>query len=282
MHEISPRLRYQHGVDVVVGTTLSDAPVQSGTESIFHKGLDFIQPGTDGQLFYDLTDSDVGNVRLRYEQNHNYFLLDFTRQPPEYLGVATTHIGEATVGITHSFSDSLRWLNNAGVALATAPPLDPDTRPILSPLATSELLLTKQYWLFDVNAAYSYGSTSPRLGFGPSVAVAANLQGYPFPHTGGLRELAVLLSGTANRSAFRTTEALSRITFVIASVDLRYALNRWLGIIGGYAYRHVVFEGAQQLPTLYRNVFFLGLSGYWNTDRSLPIITTFQAPISSG
>jgi hypothetical protein len=90
------------------------------------------------------------------------------------------------------------------------------------------------------------------------------------------------LAGTANRSVFRTTDALSRITFVIASADLRYALNRWLGILGGYSFRYVLFEGAQQLPTLYRNVFFLGLTGYWNTDRTLPLITTFSAPITSG
>jgi hypothetical protein len=281
-HEIAQRWRYLHGVDIAVGTTLHDAPVQTGTQLIAHRGLDFIQPGTDGQITYDLTDSDIVSFKLRYEQSRNYFLLDFTKQPAEFLGVATTHVGEATAGLTHSFSESLRWLTSVGFALATAPPLDPDTRLIGSPVGVTELLLTKQYWLFNVNASYTYGSASPRLGFGPSAQTSSSLSGYPFPHTVGLRNLAVLLSGTANRSAFRTTDALSRISYVAASLEGRYALNRWLGILGGYNYRYVLFEGAQAQPNLYRHVFFLGLSGYWNTDRTLPLLTTFSAPLSAG
>ncbi len=281
-HELGPRWRYLHGVDLAVGTTIHDAPVDTGTQQIFHHGIDFVQPGTDGQIIYDLTDSDIVSFRLRYEQNRNYFLLDFTRQPPQFLGVATTHVGESTVSLTHSFSDSLRWLSNVGFAIATAPPLDPDTRPIGSPVAATELLLTKQYWLFNVNASYTYGSASPRLGFGPSAQASTNLSGYPFPHTPGFRNLAVLLSGTANRSAFRTTEALSRISYAVVSLEGRYALNHWLGVLAGYNYRYVLFEGAQAQPNLYRHVFFLGLSGYWNTDRTLPVLTTFVAPLSAG
>src|SRR5439155_1317039 len=77
-HEIAPRWRYLHGVDLAVGTTIRDAPIPTGTENIFHHGLDFVQPGTDGQITHDLTDSDIVSFRLRYEQNRNYFLLDFT------------------------------------------------------------------------------------------------------------------------------------------------------------------------------------------------------------
>jgi hypothetical protein len=281
-HEIAPRWRYLHGVDIAVGTTIHDTPVQASNEIIQHRGLDFVQPGTDGQINYDLTDSDMVSFKLRYEQSRNYFLLDLTQTPPQSLGNGTTHIGEATAGLTHAFNESWRWISNVGFAVATAPPLDPDTRPIASPVGSTELVLTKQYWLFNVNASYSYGSASPRLGFGPSAATATNLSGYPFPHTIGLRNLAVLLSATANRSAFRNTDALSRITYVVASVEGRYAVNRWLGILGGYNYRYVLFEGPGAQPTLYRHVFFLGLSGYWNTDRTLPVLTTFAAPLSAG
>jgi hypothetical protein len=282
VHELSARWRYLHAVDVAVGTTIHDAPVLLGTQNVFHRGLDFIQPGTEGQISHDLTDSDIVSFRLRYEQNRNYFLVDFTRQPPQFVGEASTHIGDASATMTHAFSDSLRSLVTAGFSVATAPPLDPDTRPIASPLAQAELLLNKQYWQYNVNATYSYGSASPRLGFGPAAAASTSLSGYPFPHTVGLRHLAVLLSVTANRSAFRTSDALSRISYVAASAEGRYALNRWLGLLAGYNYRYVLFEGAQALPNLYRHVFFLGLSGYWNTDRTLPLLTTFSAPLSSG
>ncbi len=277
-HEITPRLRYNHGIDLSVGTTLRDAPILTGQSRIFHHGLDFVQPGTDGTLLYDFSDSDTGNVRLRYEQNRNYFLLDFTRQPPQYLGVASTHIGEATTGLTHSFSDSLRWLNNGGVAIATPPVLDIDRRPILSPLVSTELLYSTNYWLFNISAAYTYGSASPRLGFGPSISTAGGLSGRPFPHTRGWRNLAVLFNIAATRAAFRTADSVSRITFVVGSFEGRYSINNWLGLLAGYSVRNATFEGAQALPALFRNIFFIGVSGYWNTDRSLPTITTFAAP----
>ena len=277
-HEIRPRLRYNHGVDLAVGTTIRDSPIDLGTQKVFHHGLDFIQPGTDGTLLYDFSDSDTGNFRLRYEQNRNYFLLDFSRQPPAYLGVASTHIGEATAGLTHSFTESLRWLNNGGIAVATPPALDTDRRPILSPLVSTELLYSKEYWIFDVSAAYTYGSATPRLGFGPSVATAASLSGRPFPHTRGWRNLAILFNVAATRAAFRTAEAVSRITFLVGSFEGRYTINNRLGLLAGYSIRHATFEGAQALPTLFRNIFFIGVSGYWNTDRSLPTITTFAAP----
>ncbi len=281
VHEIAPGLRYLHAVDLVVGTTIRDAPVEMDGQSVYHRGLDFIQPGTDGMLSYDLSDADTVNFRLRYEQNRNYFLLDFGRTPPRYLGVASTHIGEATTGIAHAFSNSLRWISSAGVSIATAPPLDVDRRAILSPVVSTELVLARQYWLFNVNATYSYGSASPRLGFGPAASSSANLSGYPFPHTHGLSKLAVLLAATANRSAFRTAESVSRISFIVASAEGRYSVNRWLGVLFGYQYRYVLFEGAQALPELHRQVFFLGLSGYWNTDRSLPTLTTFTTPLSA-
>ncbi len=281
-HELSSRWRYIQGVDVAIGTTIRDAPIDAGGRFINHHGLDFIQPGVDAQLSHDLTDSDVASFRLRYEQSRNYFLLDFTRQPAELVGSATTYVGEANLALTHSFSDSLRWLNDAGFAVATAPPLDPDRRKIFSPLVVTELLLTKQYWVFNVNASYTYGSASPRLGFGPQAQTSTSLSGYPFPHTRGLRELAVLVTATANRSAFRAATALARISYVAASAEGRYAVNRWLGILFGYNYRHVVFEGEQAQPTLSRHVIFLGLSGYWNTDRTLPTLTTFEAPLTSG
>ena len=280
-HEITERLRYVQGADLAVGTTVRDAPIELGNRRVFHHGLDFIQPGTDGRLNYDFTDSDTGNLRLRYEQNRNYFLLDFARQPPQYLGVASTHIGEASIGLAHGFSDSLRWLNNVGLAVATPPPLDTDKRPILSPTANTEILYSREYWLFNVSAAYTYGSASPRLGFGPSLAAASGLSGRPFPHLRGWRDLAILANVAVTRSAFRTAESLSRISFLVGSLEGRYSVNTWLGLLAGYSIRYAAFEGAQALPTLFRNIFYVGVSGYWNTDRSLPTIQTFQAPTTS-
>jgi hypothetical protein len=284
-HEITSRLRYTQGVDATLGTTIRDSPIQLADGSfVFHHGVDFLQPGTDGTLFYDISDIDIFFGRARYEQIRNYFLLDFTQTPPRYLGVATTHVGELATGISHQFSDAFRSTTTGGLIVATPPPLDPDTRPIISPLVIEELLLQKQYWLFNLAGTYTYGSTSPRLGFGPVVSGVANLSGIPFPHSTAGRKLAVLGNANVTRAVFSAgatengQEILSRITYYIASIEARYALNTWLGLLGGYSYRYVVFEGANATPSLERHIVFLGLSGYWATDRSLPTINTFTAP----
>jgi hypothetical protein len=276
-----------HAVDATLGTTIRDTPIQLNDGSyVFHHGVDFLQPGTDGTLFYDLSDTDLFFARARYEQVRNYFLLDFAQTPPRYLGVSTTHAGELAIGISHAFSDSFRATTTAGGVVATPPPLDADRRPIISPLITEELLLQKQYWLFSAAGNYTYGSASPRLGFGPIVSGVASLSGVPFPHSSAGRRLAVLANANVTRAVFTTgatengQQILSRITFYVGSAEVRYALNTWLGILAGYSYRYVYFEGAQALPTLERNVAFLGLSGYWATDHSLPTINTFTAPTS--
>jgi hypothetical protein len=284
-HELTERVRYTQAVDAILGTTIHDTPIQLADGSfISHHGVDFLQPGTDGRLFYDLSDSDILFFFARYDQVRNYFLLDFAQVPPRYLGVGITHAGELAIGLTHAFSDTFRSTTTGGVIVATPPPLDPDQRPIISPLINEELVLQKQYWLLSAYGNYSYGSASPRLGFGPIVSGAASLSGNPFPHSNAGRKLAVLANANVTRAVFSAgafqngQELRSRITYYVASVEARYALNTWLGLLGGYSYRYVLFEGVNAIPSLERNVVFLGLSGYWATDRSLPTINTFTAP----
>jgi hypothetical protein len=73
--------------------------------------------------------------------------------------------------------------------------------------------------------------------------------------------------------------AYSRLSFVEGSAELRYGVNRWLGVIAGYDGRYAVFEGADAYPSLTRHIVYLGLSGYFASDRTLPTLDTFVSPI---
>ena len=281
VHEISPRWRYVQGVDVDVSTTLNDAPIvrPDGT-SFVHRGVDYVQPGIDGALYHDLDERNIGDIKVRYAPTYTAFLIDYSRSPPNYLGHATTHLVEGEVGFAHAFSERFRSLTNVGVVMSGAPPLDPDRRPIVSPIVNEELVYAKQYWFTTLNASYSYGSANPRLGFGPAVGGGFTMEGTPFP-SGALRRLDVIINGIVTRAAFsQGPGSLARLSLYQGSAEIRYGITTWLGLIGGYTARYATFEGADAFPSLMRHIVFFGVSGYWTTDRSVPSLETFVSPVN--
>jgi hypothetical protein len=281
VHELSPRWRVRAGADVELSTTLHDLPIRiDATHEIDHHGLDYVSPGVDLGVFHDFGEADVGTALVRYEPTYIAFLINPSATPPAYNGYTTVEVGEATVGWIHGFSERLRSWATAGLTIASAPPLGTDTRPIESPVFGEELSYSSKEWLTVLGLSYSYGSPNPRLGFGPGVGATFTMQGRPYPH-GDWRKLSVLGTLSAGRSVFLETDTtLSRLTYLGDSFEIRYGVNKWLGILGGYSGRWVVFEGASSYPSLLRHVVFLGLSGYFSSDQSLPTIDTFSSPIT--
>jgi hypothetical protein len=281
IHEIAPRWRYVQGADVEFSTTLHDAPIAVAEGSpINHRGLDYVQPGIDSALFHDIDERNIVSGKVRYAPVYNAFLLDYSRNPPQPLGKATTHLGDIEASLTHAFSERLRSLTTLGTIVSGAPPLDPDRRPIVSPMVSEEIVYSKQYWFTTLNASYSYGTTNPRLGFGPAVGAGFTMEGTPFP-SGALRHLDLIVNGILTRAAFRQgPSSLSRLSLVQSSAEIRYGLNTWLGLLGGYSVRYATFEGGDTFPSLLRHIVFLGLSGYWATDRTVPSLQTFVSPVT--
>ena len=72
---------------------------------------------------------------------------------------------------------------------------------------------------------------------------------------------------------------MTRLSFTAASAEFRYSVNTWLGLLGGYDVRYAVFEGQGALPSLLRHVVFLGLSGFFTTEKTLPTLQTFVSPV---
>jgi len=280
VHELSPTWRWVTGADVEISTTIHDAPIElSATQNFYHHGLDYVTPGIDTSLFHDFDERNIGNVTLRYDPSYIAFLVNADTDPPTYNGSTTVQEGELDVGWVHAFTERLRLSSIVGMTVTSAPPLDPDTTPLESPLISEDLSYIGNYWVGTASVAYSYGTVNPRLGFGPAISAAATLQGVPFPK-GEWRNLSMLFIGIANRAAFEEApDSWSRLSFVDGSAELRYGVNRWLGVVAGYEGRLAVFEGADAYPKLVRHVVYIGLSGYFTTDRTLPTLDTFVSPI---
>jgi len=103
--ELSPRWRYIHGVNLGVSTILHDAPIllQSGAR-VLPRGVDFVQPSTDGTLFHDLSYEDIIFATARWEYLYSRIAYDLSSNPPRNAGPITTQLGDARVGWTHLFS----------------------------------------------------------------------------------------------------------------------------------------------------------------------------------
>lgn len=279
IHELAPLWRLVVGADVEAESTIRDVPVELPTGGVInHHGLDYVTPAADVTVFHDLDQQNILSMRVRYEPMYVAFLVDYTRAP-RYVGHATTQMGEGEIMLTHAFTERFRSMTSLGAVVSQAAPFDPDRRPLLSPVFTEELTYTKEYWSTVLGASYGYGSANPRLGFGPAASAALTMQGVPYPY-GEWKHLAMLGAAIASRSAFQEEGGyLSRLTYVSAHAEARWGFNTWLGLMAGWDYRNVAFEGVGAFPQLVRHVVFLGLSGYWSTDHSLPTLDTFVSPV---
>jgi hypothetical protein len=277
------RWRYRFGADLTTSITHMDRPIDAPNGfRVEHRGFDYMQPGVDAAAFYDLDWRNTVFGQLRYSPFVNMFLIDFTSPRPSYLGDDVIHIGELTTGLIHTFNQNLTTTSLLGGIVATPPNTDPDQRWILSPRFAQEVAYTKPLWSLAASIGYTYGSVSPRLGFGPTLTATTLFRGTPI-HRGNWSRLTFLFATTSARAAFRLDQdTLSRLTYILGNAQVRYSLTDWLGVLGGYELRYTTFEGLGAAPDFTRHIFFLGLSGYFRTDRTLPTIETFVPPLQGG
>ena len=106
------------------------------------------------------------------------------------------------------------------------------------------------------------------------------MQGLPFPQ-GRWARLSVLANGGVSYSTFaQGGGASTALMQASGSVEGRYGVNRWLGVVGGYNASYVDLEGAGALGVTVRNVVYLGLSGYFANDGSIPTLEQFAVGIT--
>jgi hypothetical protein len=280
-HELGPRWRLLGGLDTTFEEILSGPAYQtSGGATVSPDGLDDINPGIDATLAHDIDPYNTGMLMLRYQLVYVPTVVDYATNPPTASGASVDHSVLATLGWNHAFTEHLRSTISAGATLTSAPPLDPDRNFVLSPTATLVVTYLRSYWNAILSASYAYGSLDPRLGFGPGEAAGFTLQGIPYPH-GSWNRLAVLVNGVADHAEYvQEVGDVAKLTYTGATAELRYGVNDWLGLVLGYDLLYTRFDGTGAYPPLLRNIAFLGVSGYFANDRSLPLLTTFVSPVA--
>jgi hypothetical protein len=144
----------------------------------------------------------------------------------------------------------------------------------------AEVYYTRPFFDFVASGGYTWGTINPRLGSGPSATGSVLAIGVP-RHVGAWKDLAVLARGQVSYSSLVTGVGQSTgLGLVAVGGEVRYALNRWLGLLGGYDMRYAVFDTPGQFsPPFLQHVFFFGLSGYFSNDRTVLPLTTFTAPV---
>jgi hypothetical protein len=280
-HDLAPGWRLTQSLGASFSGTLHSPPtlLRSG-QRVEHRGLDYVLPYVETDLNRDFTRRSSADVMLRYQYSLQLFVLDLTRNPPRNIGpdkqAFVTGLGGWTYHVTQDVATVLR----AGGVLASAPPRDPDQRPILSPSGMAELYYTRSLFDLVASGAYTYGSINPRLGSGPTGSASVLAVGIPHP-VGDWRNLAAVARAQVSYSSLLTgVSAASSLGLYAFGAELRYGVSPWLGVIVGYDFRYATFSTpGLYSPPFVQQVVFVGLSGYFSSDRSVLPLTTFTAPV---
>lgn len=282
VHQLSRTWRLTQSVGGMASGTISSPPsVTASGELVEHRGLDYVMPYAETDLIHYLTGRSAGDMTLLYQYAYQLFVYDFTQTPPRNIGPDKQAFLTGLLGYTYQFSPEISAVLRGGGVLSSAPPRDIDQRPVLAPAALGEFYWTRPFFSLVATGGYTWGSVNPRLGSGPTASASVFAIGTPRP-IGDWKNLAVIASAQLEYSTLITgLNESTKLGLYAAGVQLRYGLNRWLGILGGFDTRYATL-GAQgaYTPPFAQTVIFFGLSGYWTTDREQLPLTTFAAPIT--
>jgi hypothetical protein len=280
MHQLAPNWRFSPSIGAMISGTLRSAPTElPDGQFIEHRGLDYVTPYIEADVTHDFTPRAAGDVMALYQYALEFYVLDLTQTPPKNIGPQKATFVTMLAGYTYHFTQELTTVLHGGAVLASAPPLDPDPRAILSPAGSGEVYYTRPFFDLVAAAGYTWGTINPRLGAGPTATASVVAVGVPYP-VGNWQNLALIGRAQASYSSLITGVGQSTtLGLYAAGVEVRYGLNGWLGVLAGYDGRYATFETPTFTPPFIQHVFFLGLSGYWATDRVQLPLTTFAAPV---
>jgi hypothetical protein len=282
-HSLSPRWTFTESVGTVVTTTISAPPTQAANGVVLERqGLDGVLPSATTTLSYELGQRDTGLLGVTYRYIYSPYSFDIAANPPVIGPPQQIHQLVPGIGLTHVFSDTVSSTTTAGLSIATPAQFETDRGLQFFPVGSQQILVTGRRWRTSALAAVSYGTISPRLGAGPSFSLVGTLSGAPIEGR-AYRSLYLVAITQANHSVVPSALGDGKTTLQVfgASAELRYGLSRWLGLYSGYDVRlSTQFDGTTA-PS-FRQVIFLGLSGYWTTDGNLPPIETTQSPYTPG
>jgi hypothetical protein len=287
-HQMTPTLRLTQGVGATISGTLASAPTLAPNgQNVEHRGLDYVMPYMETDLNEDFTSRTSGDLMLLYQYALQEYVVDFTQTPPRNIGPDKQAFLTLLAGWTHHWNADLSTVVRGGGVLGSAPPRDIDQRAILSPAGELDFYFTRPFFEVVASSGYTWGTINPRLGDGPTASGSLLAIGVPH-HVGKWQNLALMATAQASYSTLITgvtpatgaTQA-TRLGLYAVGGQVRYGLNRWLGVLGGYDLRYATFATPGQFnPPFLQQVFWIGLGGYWANDRTILPLTRFAAPVT--
>jgi hypothetical protein len=287
-HQWTPTLRLTEGFGATVSGTL-DAPamLQPNSKLVAHRGLDYVMPYSETDLIKDFTHRSSGDLMLLYQYALQEYVLDFTQTPPRNIGPDKQAFMTLLAGWTYHWNQDVSTVLRGGGVIGSAPPRDIDQRAILSPAGEADVYFTRPFFELIASSGYTWGTVNPRLGSGPTASGSVVAIGIPH-HVGKWQNLALMATAQASYSTLITgaTQAAgvtpsTHLGLYAAGGQVRYGINGWLGVLGGYDLRYATFMApGQYSPPFLQQVFWVGLSGYFANDRTILPLTRFAAPVT--
>jgi hypothetical protein len=288
-HELSATWRWSQVAGVTASGTIDSTPMQvpsAGPDSppapylIEHRGLDFVLPYVETTLNHDFTERAEGDLSLLYQYAYQRYVLDFTQHPVRQIGPQKANFVTGLAGYTYKFSPELSMVVRAGGVLTSPPPHDPDRRLLLAPSAAGSLYYARDFFSVVVNASYTWGTVNPRLGMGPTANASLLAIGVPYP-VGDWQNLSLIGTIQLSYSSLVTgIDESSKLGIYAGGLEVRYGLGRWLGLTGGYSVRYATFDSDSWEPPFMQHIVFVGVSGFWSTDRTQLPLTNFAPPVT--
>jgi hypothetical protein len=266
-----------------VNFTLEDPTVviQSDGTTASRAGLQSIQPFAQVLLNRELNDKHGVNVLTRYDYAFAPSAIDYSVVPARNLGVSEVHT--ATLALGHIYGhprNGLAVSSRAGGTLATAPPLDPDTRPLIAPYAAETVSYARDDVMLRASATYMYGSPFPRIGAGPGVYGALEFMRLQSVH-GWWSNWSFLTGVVAGYTEGTLAhDVTSKLATLSGSTEMRRLIASGLSASLGYAYRRTISSGSAAIPEIDQHLAYFGLAYLWATDQRTPALATLVgAPI---
>ncbi len=286
MHQLSANWRIAQSLGVTVSGTLQSAPIVLPSGQVTeHRGLDYVMPYTESSVMHDFDERTSGDLTARYQYTLSEYVLDLTQNPPRNIGPDKQAFLFLLAGYTHRWTPELAATLRAGGVVASAPPRDPDQRPVLAPAGGADVFYTLDFFSLVATAGYTWDTINPRIGSGPTATASLLAVGVP-NHRGDWKNFALLGRAQVAYSALITgvdqagAVQQAELGLYSAGIEARYGLNRWLGVLAGYDLRYATFSPVTLFgPEFFQQVFFVGLSGYFSNDRTILPLTTFSAPV---
>lgn len=281
-HTLSPRWSITERAGLAVTDTLSAPPIQAANGVVLdRRGLDGILPSSLTSLNRELGKLDTGSITLAYNYTYSPYSLDIATSPPAIGGPQGIHQVVPGLRLVHTFSDRLTSTTTVGMSITTPSRFEPDRSLNYFPVGSQQVALVGPRWTIRGLANLAYSAVNARLGLGPAVGFLGTIAGAPLSGGSFRRMYLVGTVQAQHQSVPAASGGTTALEVVGAGVEVRYGLNRWLGLYTGYDARlSSNFDPAA--ANFFRQIVFIGLSGYFSTDGSIPPIESVQSPYRPG